>query len=336
MPYPVQLNQQETAQVDQFLTDMQTRCVGRYLVDLPASYQAGHDTFSAFINDNPIKTRMLYPPSFEQKIRLRKERLNATKTEDPQDMPYLKKVYKLPYGMKGVIFERNESEGVEDSARVLEAHLYVGMTAVEVEMKADDGSARRYDADRKQYPEMYGNNVPQKLAELIDLLSRMQARAETDIPTAPGLCIPNLFIKDGRKKQKENILVLYESKITPATSISFDSNNFIKEKDTLLERINGITVYALLNQINNTNFRKGKRNIIGMNSAEEWLSEADHSERKKYREREFVMNVNETTGSSISPYLTVNMTPDINFSESVAIGIWDKITDTLRYRPNAF
>ncbi|TDB40840.1 hypothetical protein C5467_24710, partial [Photorhabdus khanii subsp. guanajuatensis] len=193
-PYHPVLTEKEKKVTTEMLANMQTRCIGRYLIDLPANYN--NTVEAARVNDNRVETRLLYPPAFEQRIQLREDALRQMKTSYPIDMPYLKNIYRLPQGMQGIIFERMEDQSVPDVVRVLEAHLYSNGVAIKVEMKAKDGSAARYDKDRQTEPTVYTNTVPAKLAELKDLLSRIQGRKETEIPTTVGNCIPHAFIAD--------------------------------------------------------------------------------------------------------------------------------------------
>ncbi|WP_434525480.1 hypothetical protein [Photorhabdus asymbiotica] len=148
-PYPPHtvLNQKEQLAVDKLLANLQTRCIGRYLVDLPANYS---DTVNAVrVNDNWIETQRLYLPAFEQRIQLREQALRQMETSYPIDMPYLKNTYRLPQGMQGIIFERMQNQSVPDAVRVLEAHIYSNGVAIKVEMKATNASAARYDKDRQ-------------------------------------------------------------------------------------------------------------------------------------------------------------------------------------------
>ncbi|MGV3346140.1 hypothetical protein ACGVWS_10460, partial [Enterobacteriaceae bacterium LUAb1] len=92
---------QEVTVVNTFLDKMTTRCVGRYLIDMPASFSVKSSNIMAFIGDAPVKTQRLYRPAFAQKIRLREEALKKEQTVNPQDMPFLKQVYPLPQGMEG-------------------------------------------------------------------------------------------------------------------------------------------------------------------------------------------------------------------------------------------
>ncbi|MDK1706684.1 hypothetical protein OSR40_023425, partial [Serratia rubidaea] len=205
LPPQIVLTAEERTNMEHILQGMTPRCVGRYLIDLPAGFTTGPGNVMAFINKSPVSYKRMYRPAFEQKIRLREAALRQEQALNPLDMPFLKQVYALPAGMEGIIFERNDSKSRPDSARILEAHLYTNGVAVEVEFKARNGLSSRYDEDRKDVPEIYGNTVPQKLAELTALLKRISGKTETDMPVGAGLCLPEVFIADGQGKQGESI-----------------------------------------------------------------------------------------------------------------------------------
>lgn len=177
-------------------------------------------------------------------------------------MPYLKGVYSLPDGMEGVIFERNESTQVYDSARIIEAHMYTNGMAIETTMEARNGASPRYDEDRKDFPEIYGNNVPQKISELTDLLKRISARQENEIPVAPGFCLPELFIKDGTKPVNEDVNVHYLSSEYPHMKFYFDSDNYTASDDSLLERRAIMEPY--IKQAQGSTIHSGRRHISGL------------------------------------------------------------------------
>ncbi|MEE3664138.1 T6SS immunity protein Tli4 family protein [Brenneria sp. g21c3] len=338
-PYPPQqdLTQQEEAVVETFLTTMQTRCVGRYLIDIPASFTLRNKVLRAFINDHPIRTQRIYPPAFEQKIRRREAQLSGEKTVDPLDMPFLKRKFPLPAGMVGVIFERNEDKSVPDAARILEAHLYTNGVAVEVEVEAENGTASRYDKDRQQLPEVYRNSVPQKMIELVELLKRIKGRNETDIPDRPGFCGPNMFITDGDYYQQEEVTLSYTSPEYPNIVINLDTDNFNREKDSLLER--GAEINQIIAAAEGNTLQKGARNINGL-YGEEWLVEGNGVNYPIQRVHRFALNVNEKTDSAKAPALSMifrqEPLPDEQLPPREAVAAWERITSTLRLRPGAF
>lgn len=65
LPPRVNLSTEEHKNVTQFLHGMTTRCVGRYLVDLPEKFIITPDNVMAFIDKSPIKYKRIYRPAFE-------------------------------------------------------------------------------------------------------------------------------------------------------------------------------------------------------------------------------------------------------------------------------
>ncbi|WP_226812202.1 T6SS immunity protein Tli4 family protein [Buttiauxella massiliensis] len=317
------------------LQNMKTRCVGRYLVDFPEAYMPSEKSIIT-VNDSEITTKRMYAPAFEQSIHLRERELVSKKTISSIDMPYLKNIYKLPDGLNGVIFERVEQETYDDVFRVLEAHLYSNGVAIKIELAAKNGLDKRYDDYRKSSPKNYENNVPNKLAELNDLLVRIQGRAEDEIPMKPGNCIQNAFILDNNK-DRESIDMLYESNNTSQLRFGISTNNFIQEKDSLLERSGGIVSNLL--SVNGSLLRQGVRNINGL-FTEELLAKGKYSEKNDNDRYDFIMLTNEKTGSYKTPVFSLELLNEewipSPYNQDEIVSFWDAISQTLRVRPGAF
>ncbi|HHL0035516.1 T6SS immunity protein Tli4 family protein [Enterobacter mori] len=335
-PPKLKLSAQDASVVNTFLDNMTTRCIGRYLIDIPQAYSVTSDNILAFINEAPVKTKRLYRPAFEQKIRLREEALRKEKTVNPQDMPYLKQVYPLPIGMEGVVFERNESDSVPDVGRILEAHLYTNGVAVEIAMKADNGSAKRYTERRGKYPELYGNTVPEKLAELIQLLKRISGKKDTEIPQQAGFCLPEVFIADGLGENKEELDITYTSNKYPWADFDFSTDNFNKAEDTMLDR--SAEMDEIITAAEGRTIQKGKRKINGLYT-EEWLVFGNiNNDEKGLR---FVFHSNENVTQPESPWMYISflqrgLSGNHQLTENEAVNTWENITGTLRLRPGAY
>ncbi|MEY8773417.1 hypothetical protein AB6T85_23730, partial [Erwinia sp. ACCC 02193] len=127
---------------------------------------------------------------------------------DPQNAPFIKEKILLPEG-KGVIFDRNIS-GEDDLGRVLEAHVYVNMTAFIITAEILDLSDIKYLKRKNTYikagfTEAQMNEKPARLAALQSLISRLSGRKDEEIPKEKGVCIPNAFIRDDGAKHIEKI-----------------------------------------------------------------------------------------------------------------------------------
>lgn len=333
-PFQTKLTTAEKTNVDELLKDLQTRCIGRYLVDLPASYAIAENSREK-INDMKITSTRMYLPAFEQRIHLREQRLRTTKTVSAEEMPYLKNIYPAPNGLNGLIFERNETPGTYDAFRILEAHIYSNGIAIKIEVNTKNGSAKRYDSKRKNSPNSFKNTVPETLSDLNDLLTRIQGRAENEIPTKPGACIQNAFIVDNGR-DKEEIDVLFKSGDNSQLRYGISTDNFTREKDSLLERSNDILANLLSS--NGSVLRKGVRKINQLET-EELLAAGDYSSNgnKRY---DFILLTNEKTGDYKTPVFSLELlnnewTPS-PYNQNEVVSFWDAISQTLRVRPGAF
>ncbi|WP_037387122.1 T6SS immunity protein Tli4 family protein [Serratia sp. DD3] len=335
-PYPslINLTEQEHHVVDNLLANATPRCIGRYLVDLPESFNAPIGT--VFINKKEIVFQRLYLPAFEQRIHLREDELRNTKTIHPDDGPYLKNIYPLPNGMKGVIFETNFSKIAPDSARKLEAHIYSNGVAFKTEIDARNPDSVRYQKERESNPDYYKNTMQIKLNQLRNILSRLRGRQENEIPTEKGLCFPNGFISgsSGVANEREDVSFSYRSQINPRLFFDFSTDNFIQEETSMLERSSIIS-----NELNNNQIKtlmKGVRQINKLD-AEEWLAVGNGEDDSSGHT--FMLNVNEKNSSPQSPGFTIELShgplPDEALSQNELIAFWQAMTQTLRVRPGA-
>ncbi|MFC0228691.1 T6SS immunity protein Tli4 family protein, partial [Serratia aquatilis] len=187
--------------------------------------------------------------------------------------------------------------------------------------------------DRAKMPDVYRSDTSIKLAELRNLLTRLHGRQENEIPKDKGLCFPNGFIS-GNTNEMEKVLFSYRAKISSRLYLVFSSNNYIQEDTSMLERSSTISNALLNNKINT--LMKGKREINKL-AVEEWLTVGNGEDVSSGHT--FVLNVNEKTGSSQTPSLSIELKhgplPDKELSQNELIAFWQQITSTLRLRPGA-
>jgi hypothetical protein len=153
-PSPQTLTPSQQVAMNKINAEMKPYCVGRYMLDLPSSFTAYNDSAPldnniwAAVISRPedmyktyLATKKMYRPGFVQLIALREKVLQNSKTVDAQDMPFLKKVWPLPDGMDGVIFERNENESVADAMRILEGYLYTNGVVIKLQKQTVNDSS---------------------------------------------------------------------------------------------------------------------------------------------------------------------------------------------------
>ncbi|WP_242688679.1 T6SS immunity protein Tli4 family protein [Photorhabdus tasmaniensis] len=338
-PYHPSLTEKEKQVTTEMLANRQTRCVGRYLIDIPAAFgNVIHN--GIFIGDAKIETERLYPPEFAYRIEAREQELKTMQYVKPKDMPFLKRVYRLQDNMEGVIFDRNESSGVPGYARVLEAHLYSHGVAFTVTMEFIELSDDKYKADRDDYikggfSEREYNELYQTLEKMKGLLSRISGRKDTEIPTVAGTCIPDGFIA-GNWNEKENMGFVYRGNQGENFKFSIEILNDLTGENTLLERIGEIE--KDLNANRGGIARKGKKEVNGIHGEELLaigLQPFDNNPRYQ-----FELVANETAGDYKNPYVDIMLRnyqlPPTPYTGDELITFWDTVISTFRKRPGAF
>jgi len=233
---PPALTDKEKSMVDTLFATTKAQCVGRNVFEVPASFE-NTLTDRALINEVSISSKRLYRPAFEQRIRLREQELKNSPTVDPIDQPFLKQVYRL--SENAVIFDRNKNESEGGVSRILEGHLYVDGVAFILSQEITDLSDPKYQKDKESFIKAgvsVGslNSKPAKLAELQDLMSRLSGRKDDEIPTQPGTCISQGFIRDGNGKPKEDITFVYPH--NPVFSLLVSTNTYLGDPKSMLER----------------------------------------------------------------------------------------------------
>ncbi len=328
--------------IDTLFAKPKSQCIGRYVFEVPDSFTltpTDSDSVTVNINDSSINSKRLYRPAFEQRIRLREQELKNAKTVDAIDLPFLKQVYPLD-NMDGVIFDRNKNGSAAGFGRILEGHLYTNGVAFIVTTEITDLSDDKYKEDRDVYirtgtPQNMLSTKPQKLAEMQDLLSRLRGRKEDEIPTQPGTCIPDGFIADNGKKNKEKILFVYENS---DFYLAVDNNNTLPRDISLLER--GEEIEAAVRKTLSSTLRKGKINLSGI-PAEEWLIKSRQEVRNAQIDYyQFTLYGNEKIADYQHPIFSIELhntgKVSTTYNDMQLVDIWDRITRTFRPRPGAF
>lgn len=345
-PSPQTLTSSQQVAMKKINAEMKPYCVGRYMLDLPSSFTAYNDSapldnniWAAVISrpedtyKNYLATKKMYHPSFVQLIALREKTLQNSKTIDAQDMPFLKKVWPLPTGMEGVIFERNENGGAADAMRILEGYLYTNGVVIKFQKQTVNDSASRYERQRNGDP--IQNNVASDVSQMQSLMVRISGRDNDVIPTKPGSCITHAFIAtDPTSQDREDISVGFESKTLEHIRIILSTDNFTREKDTVLERSGEIESNLYRGHVE----RKGAFNVNGL-QAQEFLATGLQASQDEPR-YSFDMFINEMTASYKTPNFILTLEndsmPPTSYSKEEIIAFWDTISRSVRVRPGAF
>ncbi|MCP2233601.1 MULTISPECIES: T6SS immunity protein Tli4 family protein [Erwinia] len=332
----------DSAVINTLFAETKPQCIGRYIIDVPQSFNNQlHDM--VFIDDFKISSKWIYPPAFQQRIRLREQELRGSINKpgnDPQNTPFIKEKILLPEG-KGVIFDRNIS-GEDDLGRVLEAHIYVNMTAFTITTEILDLSDPKYVERKKTYvkagfTESQMNEKPAKLAALQSLISRLSGRKDEEIPRGKGVCIPNGFIRDDGLYHKEKVTFSYKN--DDFVFGVFTNNTYKGSSDTLFNRSAEIEKY--LNLDSQYTIKKYKLSPGGI-SSQAWLSagkqniiDTETKGKVVFPNYEFDLYANEADASPDKPWLTIGIANEslkTQYSEAQMIEIWDRLVNSLRYK----
>ncbi|MGX9279140.1 T6SS immunity protein Tli4 family protein [Pantoea ananatis] len=334
--------QKDSSVMNTLFAQTKPQCIGRYVFVVPESFNNKlHDMI--FIDDFKIESKPLYPPAFKQRVQLREQALHdaINKPENESvNAPFIKEKIVLPDG-KGVIFDRNIT-GEDDLGRVLEAHVYVNMTAFVITAGILDLSDQKYMERKKTYikagfSEAQMNEKPAKLAAMQSLISQLSGRKDEDIPSARGVCIPNGFIRDDGGKHLEKITFSYEN--DDFILGVYTNNKYPGSEDTLFNR--SAEINEALKTSNQYTIKKLALSPNGI-PAESWLFGGTQTIRntatgkdEKNTFYDFDFKANERDATADKPKLEIGLTSEYKktrYSEAQMIEIWDRLVNSLRYK----
>ena len=347
-PSPQTLTPSQQVAMNKINAEMKPYCVGRYMLDLPSSFTAYND--SAPLDENIwaavisrpedmyktyLVTKKMYRPGFVQLIALREKVLQNSKTIDAQDMPFLKKVWPLPDGMDGVIFERNENESVADAMRILEGYLYTNGVVIKLQKQTVNDSSPVYNQQRNGDP--IQNYVARDVSQMQSLMARISGRDNDVIPTKPGSCITHAFIAtDPTAREREDINIGLISNTFDNIRVVVSNDNFTREENTVLDRMGEIK--SNISRSRGGIERKGAFSVNGL-QAQEFLATGLQEDNDEPR-YQFEMYINEMTASYKAPGFMLTLDnqrmPPTSYSKEEIIAFWDEISRSVRLRPGTF
>lgn len=341
----VTLTTEQQQQVDELLTNPATRCLGTYLIDLPKQFKATKaNSFEYDYNQNiDISTNQQYFPPFKQMLARREQELKNTQPIDPIDGNFLKAMYPLSVSnsaeMQGVIFERMASEGIPDSVRILEGYRWLDEVTFKIEMAATNGSASRYDEERKKHPDINNNNVPEKIAQMRTLFERMRVRDDYTIPDEPGFCFINGFMQgDDDRPKYIQFTYQYEDREDFYFRITFTnyagSESLFDIPDNFIIQGEGQKIYKGTREINNLHLEE----VIVKNN--DFLDSNDNGLKKERYIFNLGINMEEPDNKhpklEIEMYYIIPRDSRKAYSEDQLMIIWHEITNSIRIRESSF
>ena len=323
-----ELTRLEKNEVTRMTEKMKTVCAGRVLIDMPdeAQVELTHvniDGFSvgAFSESTVEFERRL--AARETQIRKKPDRLGGSRNLE------LTKDVKSQSGLSGKIFvhSRTVTEGTALNGLQLERYRYEGISVealvhgegVSVDLSADD-----YD--------------PDKVENLSRLVAKLVPNAKNNIPAEPGFCIDHAYFREPiGADQHEQIVMLATLPSRPDVDFMLILAVGTKpDKDGLLVRDAAAEAQlSLLEKMRMTKLRAGAR-MIGSLSGEEVIRAIVEENDATVHNFWWEVGVSEDRG--LVPHIVFKMNTGngdtgpvpSSLSERVAVGLWDRISSSIR------
>ncbi|TXH39518.1 MAG: hypothetical protein E6Q94_00945 [Burkholderiaceae bacterium] len=341
------MNPEEATFIDQLTQRRVTRCVGRYLIDLPELFLP-NSMVDATFGGVKINVQPMAKADFQRRFDAYRIKLDQTRLPS-SGLPFLHGVTPFREGEEGGVFDRAESTA--DSYRVkrtLELWGWRNSFFFQLSLDAFNGIYPEDAGDA--YVRSRGSNVPEKLDQLLKVYSRVRGRKDDEIPTDQGDCIANGFVA-GPPSDQQAIDVPYHLQGSPDVYFDFNHTTTVRERDTLLERT--AKVEQEMQGSGTQTVRKGKRELNGL-PYEEWLMRGPTPDRVPGTM--FMLHGNETDLDPAKPFVELRLfngfripAPErtleekaqlkdlekATLTEEQAVALWDKVVATLRVRPGA-
>jgi len=326
--------------VNALTANLAPRCVGRYLIDMPAD---AHIFQFIEVDGVQISTEPMTLDAYRRGMQQRGEELKAAKSHFGYRYLYadqeVEGIADARYFVSlGSIFES------PDSVRIIEAYRWSDGYQIKLQVEASDARNSSYfkeqpDAREASYMNTYGS----RLRHVIDLLSKTRGRADDVIPSEPGMCFHGGFLAE-KARHKENTQTQFVLDSHRDISFDMDTDSDIVTTDNLMQR--GGAINKVLSQKRGYTVRSGVVPLQGV-AAEEWLMAGMNA--MGVHGYHFLLEGNARIGSPRSPL--INLVLDVgsenrllnalavesaSLTEAESVALWDKITRTLRPRPNAF
>ncbi|KQR83366.1 hypothetical protein ASG35_29620, partial [Burkholderia sp. Leaf177] len=260
------LTEQEKKRVNEMTMDMKTRCVGRYVIDMPAVFlPAG----TAKFGDASVQAQAMTLEEFNTAVEERAAKMTGTKSVmgfrflyDYGEVPNVKRTqYFVSLGDYG---------SSSDATRIIEAYKWDDGYQLTLRLEALDftHSFVRDVVPLEQLPVQ--NDLPEKARIAFDLIARLQGRPDDVVPGEPGACFFGGFLK-GKASGDEEINSSFVIADKPDVWFSFESFTNLSANDTLLQRVHGNEMRALFKATNGRLIRSGTIALEGGLKADEAL-----------------------------------------------------------------
>lgn len=350
-PKVIPMTSEEARRVAALTAKMSTRCVGRYLIDMPEEFVLNSES-STEIEGVKIYVKPMVGDVFNRMLNEREKELRQmTQPGRDRNRPHLRKTIAIHSPSLGLVFDRAEGTGSSDrSGRELELMAWRDGYQIQASIKATDLTFPE-DAEDSIALQLK-TDVDEKLAHLLNVYERIRGRKDTEVPTEQGLCFANGFLK-GAPTDHEVILIQHHLNQAPDVSTVFHSLSDLVQDSELLDRGDGIE--RMLKANAGYTLRKGRALSLVADS-QEWLMTKKDPDSGLLSQH-MTLEANAKTGSAATPVVVFDLDTGVpipappltleesavrkplqkvTLSEAESVALWDRISATLRPRPGAF
>lgn len=324
---------QDKHEVARMTEKMKTICVGRFLIDLPE--EAHVELTGADVKGFKIAAFDETREAFETRLAEREAQIKSKpdRRGGNRNLESVREV-KTESGLTGKIFvhEHNVTEGTQGNGLQLERYRYEDVT-VEALVHADGVSIDLVSEERN----------PKYIDDLPVLISKLVANPGNPAPTAPGFCLHNAYLRDPLPAEQGERISMFASMpshpdvefmLILAAGLKPDEQGLLARSEAANERL------SLSERMRISKLRAAPREIAGMPGEE--LVEL-FVEQNDARVHSFWWEVNGTQDNVYIPHFVFKMNTGSSaqgpvpssLSDGAAIGLWDKITSSIRVRPVA-
>ncbi|CAH0297419.1 hypothetical protein SRABI118_04274 [Massilia sp. Bi118] len=315
--------------VTKLTEQMKTACVGRFLIDLPASMDVSYH--GVYVNGFWISTQTESQQAFDARILARQTAIEAEPNQrGGKNLEAVEKYSNSGFEGKIFRFGREFTKGIEDGKPVVWVNVrmeaYLHLNGVSFNFTTPDG----YDAD--------------KTGNLRTLLDKLRFVPAGESPAAAGFCFgPGMFVEPLSADDTEGVTIFAGFQDHPDLSLALTTRAGTKPdredrlaRDTAVDAEMPLWQKPLMDKL-----RKGKRSINGIEGgevAERW------TELNFVHTFGFNWEVNGTEDNVYIPFMQLEMStghpvnagarPVTSFlGEDGLLQLWDKISSSIRIRP---
>lgn len=314
--------------VTQLTEHMKTACVGRFLIDLPASME--HSYGRVFVDGLWVSAQEETKQAFETRVLARQAAIEAERNElGRKNLEKLEDYENNGFTGKIFMFGRNITKGKEHGKPKewagIKLEAYVHAEGRSFNFRADD-----YD------PELAG--------DLRRLMDKLRLVSPEELPTSAGFCFGlGMFVDPLPADLTEGVVLFAGFPDHPDLALALNTRAGTEpDKEGRLERDSAFDAeMPLWQRPLMDKLRKGKRTINGLEGdevAEKW------TELNFVHTFGFNWELNGTSDNVFVPFMHLEMStghpvnagarPVISFlGEDALVQLWDKISSSIRIRP---